>query len=194
MPNDTETPTNEAQDVKVTLSKEAQEAQAGPPLEMSPEELMARLKEKEDEAHTNYDRMLRMAAEFENYKRRSERERAEYLKYASEGLARALLPVIDNLERALGHARDDNSDKESLIGGIDLILKEFLTTMEKFGLKRIDAEGTTFDPQHHEAVMVEENNTVEDNTVIRELQKGYSFQDRLLRPSMVVVSKRTGGA
>lgn len=194
MPNDTETPINEVQDVEVSLSKKAQELQTEAPPEMGPEELMAQLKEKEEEARTNYDRMLRIAAEFENYKRRSERERADYLKYASEGLAKALLPIIDNLERALAHARDADSDKESIIGGIDLILKEFLATMEKFGLKSIDAEGKTFDPQHHEAVMVEENNTLEDNTIIRELQKGYLFQDRLLRPSMVVVSKRTGGA
>lgn len=194
MPNDTETPTNEVQDVEVSLSKEAQEMQTEMPPEMGPEELMARLKEKEEEARTNYDRMLRIAAEFENYKRRSERERADYLKYASEGLAKALLPIIDNLERALAHTRDANSDRESIIGGIDLILKDFLATMEKFGLKSIDVDGKTFDPQHHEAVMVEENNTLEDNTIIRELQKGYLFQDRLLRPSMVVVSKRTGGA
>lgn len=180
--------------------QEGQEQQTGvtekeeAPVEKSVEDLAAMLKKKEEEALNNYDKMLRIAAEFENYKKRSERARAESIKYANEPFMKALLPVIDNLERALEHAKKDNADdRQSLIGGIEMVLKQFENIMDRFGVKSIEASGK-FDPQHHEAVMVETNDELENNTILSQLQKGYIFQDRLLRPAMVVVSKRSCGA
>ncbi|MDQ7838556.1 MAG: nucleotide exchange factor GrpE [Thermodesulfobacteriota bacterium] len=181
---------NKTEDVKVEISKEALETQKRPLTEKSVEELAALIKEKEQEAIAHYDRMLRMAAELENYKKRAEREKAEHIKYANESLAKELLSILDNLERAAEHAKNDDTDKQALLAGVEMVLREFMNAMEKFGLKAVDACGQVFDPQYHEAVMVEENDSVEDNTILNELQKGYIFKDRLLRPAMVVVSRR----
>ncbi|MDD5154130.1 MAG: nucleotide exchange factor GrpE [Desulfovibrionales bacterium] len=181
---------NKTEDVKVEISKEALETQKRPLTEKSVEELAALIKEKEQEAIAHYDRMLRMAAELENYKKRAEREKAEHIKYANESLAKELLSILDNLERAVEHAKNDDTDKQALLAGVEMVLMEFINVMEKSGLKAVDACGQVFDPQYHEAVMVEENDSVEDNTILNELQKGYIFKDRLLRPAMVVVSRR----
>jgi len=181
---------NKTEDVKVEISKEALETQKRPLTEKSVEELATLIKEKEQEASAHYDRMLRMAAELENYKKRAEREKTEHIKYANESFARDLLSILDNLERAVEHAKNDDTDKQALLDGVEMVLREFMNVMEKSGIKAIDAYGQVFDPQYHEAVMVEENDSVEDNTILNELQKGYIFKDRLLRPAMVVVSRR----
>lgn len=181
---------NKTEGVKVEISKEALETQEKPLTEKTAEELAALIKEKEQEARAHYDRMLRLAAELENYKKRTEREKTEYIKYAIESFAKELLPILDNLERAVEHAKNDDTDKQALLAGVEMVLREFINVMEKSGLKAVDAYGQVFDPQYHEAVMVEENDGVEDNTILNELQKGYIFKDRLLRPAMVVVSRR----
>ncbi|MDP3028299.1 MAG: nucleotide exchange factor GrpE [Deltaproteobacteria bacterium] len=181
---------NKTEGVKVEISKEALETQEKPLKEKTAEELAALIKEKEEEARAHYDRMLRLAAELENYKKRAEREKAEHIKYANESFARKLLSILDNLERAVEHAKNDDTDKHALLDGVEMVLREFMNAMEKSGLKAVDAYGQVFDPQYHEAVMVEENDSVEDNTILNELQKGYIFKDRLLRPAMVVVSRR----
>lgn len=137
------------------------------------------------------ERVLRMAAELDNFKKRHEREKAEFLKRANESMAKDLLPVIDNLERALVAANE--AGQASIIEGLELVHRELMKTMERHGLEPVEALGKPFDPEQHEAVMQQEDPGVDDNTVINELQKGYVFQGRLLRPAMVVVSKRPAG-
>lgn len=133
------------------------------------------------------DRFMRLAAEFDNYKKRGEREKAEFLKRANEAMAGDLLPVLDNLERALGAAGE--ADKQTLQKGVEMVLGELRKTLERHGLEAIDALGQPFDPQLHEAMMQQENPDVEEGAVLSQFQKGYLFQGRLLRPAMVVVAK-----
>jgi len=149
------------------------------------EEALAR---KEKEAKENYDKWLRCQAEFENYKKRQERDRVEFCRYANEGIIKELLPTLDNLERAITHSRNGNAT-ESLLEGVELTLNGLMDALQRQGLKRIEAVGEKFDPNFHEAVMTEENNEVADMTVLSEVLKGYLLHDRVIRPSMVVVSK-----
>lgn len=135
------------------------------------------------------DRVLRLSAEFENYKKRKQREIDEFKKFANEMVFRQLLSVVDNLERAVKSA-EENPDKDSLLEGVKLTLKEIMKLFESFHVKPVDAENQPFDPNFHQAVTQEETKEVPDNTVINVLQKGYLLHDRLIRPAMVVVSKR----
>jgi len=135
------------------------------------------------------ERFLRLAAETENYKKRSEREKAEFLKRSNQALVKELLPVLDNLERALA-AAGESQDQKGLLEGLELTRQELWKVLERHGLERVEALGQTFDPEYHEAMMQQEDPEVEENTVLQELQKGYLFQGRLLRPAMVVVSKK----
>lgn len=151
-------------------------------------ELDAQLAELTAERDELKERMLRMAAEQENFKKRTERDKAEFLKRANESLVKEMLPVLDNLERALGHATEEPSS--TLAEGVALVLKEMTKTLERHGLEPVEALGQPFDPERHEAIMQQEDPDVEENTVLMEMQKGYLFQGRLLRPAMVVVSKR----
>jgi len=146
------------------------------------------LAQKEKEAKENYDKWIRCQAEFENYKKRQERDRVEFCRYANEGIIKELLPTLDNLERAIEHSRD-GSATESLLEGVELTLNGLLDALKRQGLKRIEAVGEKFDPNFHEAVMTEENDQVEDMTVLSEVLKGYLLHDRVIRPSMVVVSR-----
>jgi molecular chaperone GrpE len=136
------------------------------------------------------DRHLRKLAEFENHKKRSERERQEYFKIALAGFVHDFLPVMDNFERALEHARP--ADLESDFGqGIVIIRKQLGELWKRYGLIPIDTSGA-FDPNLHEAVATEESETVAPNTILAELQKGYFLNDRLIRPSFVKVAVRKG--
>ncbi len=135
------------------------------------------------------DQILRLHAEFENYRKRNERETAAFKRYANEGLIKAVLPHLDNLERALEHCRVDNPD-DPLLTGVELTLKGLTDTMTQFGVSRIEALGRPFDPSLHEAVMKQVDENLEDNTVLAETQAGYLLHDRLLRPAMVIVSAR----
>ncbi len=144
--------------------------------------------EKQKAAET-HDRFLRVSAEFENYKKRTQREISEFRKYANESLIKEVLPVVDNLERAIASSTTDEKAKNRVVEGVDLTLKEILKIFEKFGVKPIESLGKTFDPSFHQAVMQEESLDKPDNTVLNELNKGYMIHERLLRPAMVVVSK-----
>lgn len=146
------------------------------------------------EAADYYDRLLRLSAEFENYKKRSSRELADFRKFANEQIFKDLLGVIDNLERALASAADQEGNAGSIAEGVELTLREILKILEKNGVTVIEAEGETFDPTYHQAVMQQETTDQPPNTVIQELQKGYLLHNRLLRPSMVAVSKAAGGS
>ncbi len=151
------------------------------------------LEEKVEKAETAskeaYDRLLRATAEYDNYKKRSSRELSEFKKFANESLIKELLPVIDNLERAMDSALQDDTANKGVVDGVQMILNEFYKVLEKFNLKPLDSKGKTFDPNFHQAVMQEESVEVPENTVIKVMQKGYVLHDRLIRPAMVVVSK-----
>jgi molecular chaperone GrpE len=141
------------------------------------------------QAEENYDRLLRVSADFENYKKRAARENEEFRKYATQSLVKDLLPVIDNLELALkSPAAAEGNVGTSLIDGVELTRREILRILENYQVKPIEALGAAFDPTYHEAVMREETDEHPENTVVGELQKGYLMHDRLIRPSMVVVS------
>ena len=142
------------------------------------------------EAAENHDRLLRMAAEFENYKKRATREMNDFRKFANESFAKAMLPVVDSMDLAVESSSNDKHVNNSMVEGVNMTLKEILKIFEQFGIKRFESIGNTFDPNLHQAVMQEETEMFPENTVSKELQKGYMINDRLLRPAMVVVSKK----
>jgi molecular chaperone GrpE len=133
------------------------------------------------------DRLLRRQAEFENFRRRAERERADILEYANTETVRSLLPIIDDFERAL---KVESADRE-YVRGMELIYNRLSEALKKLGLEPIEAVGQTFDPNLHHAVDREETSEHEDQTVLDEYQRGYYFRGKLLRPAMVKVAVRT---
>ncbi|NWG01679.1 MAG: nucleotide exchange factor GrpE [Syntrophaceae bacterium] len=151
-------------------------------------ELKKKLEDKEKEAKENYDRLLRTAADLENYKKRAAKEKEEWTKFANEDLLKAILPFIDNLERAVNHAQKV-VDTGVLIEGVRLTLQQLLQTLNRFGLSTFESVGKPFDPSMHEAMLVVETDKLEPNQVVEEFQKGYLLNDRLLRPATVSVSK-----
>lgn len=155
------------------------------------EALLAKYRELVAELSEAREQVLRTAADAENFKKRVQREKEEQTRYANESLMRELLTVIDNLERALEHS-GTGSSQGGLVEGLNMTLKGFLETLNRFGCTQVEAEGKPFDPNYHEAVSQEASADHEPNTVLRELQKGYLLKERLLRPAMVIVSKRSG--
>ena len=153
------------------------------------EKLEEKLKSKEQEAQEHYDRLLRVSAEFENYKKRASREMEDFRKFSNQSLIKEMLSVVDNLELAINSTIGHKDIDKGLVDGLEMTHREILKVFEKFKVKPISAKGQPFDPTFHEAVMQEESDDYPDNTVINELQKGYLIHDRLLRPSMVVVAK-----
>lgn len=135
------------------------------------------------------DKYLRLYAEFENYKKRVNKDKEEIFKYGNESLLYELLPIIDNLEMALKHAT--NCVSEGLVQGVEITLKELQRTLEKFGLNPIEANGKPFDPLVHHAMTQVERDDVDEKTVVEEFRRGYMFRDKVLRPSLVAVSKKT---
>jgi len=152
-------------------------------------DLEAKLKSKEQEAKETYDRLLRVSADFENYKKRSAREMEEFRKFSNQSLIKEMLSVVDNLELAVNSANGNKAIDKGLLQGLEMTHNEILKVFEKFNVKPIDTEGQPFDPTFHEAVMQEETDEFAKNTVINELQRGYLIHDRLLRPAMVVVAR-----
>jgi len=138
-----------------------------------------------------YDRLLRKQAEFDNYKKRVERERSEYVQFASSELMRELLNAMDSFDLAVHNASSDSGASENMLRGLDLIYKQFQDTLSRFGLKAIEARGQVFDPNMHQAVSTIPTDEVAENTVVDELRKGYTLNGRLLRPAMVTVSVRS---
>lgn len=130
------------------------------------------------------DRYLRTLADFENFRKRSEREKSDFQRYALVGLVRDLLPVLDNFDRGLEHAEEGDEFHK----GMALIYKQLFDVLQRHGLKPITESGVRFDPNIHEAVVREEDSSVPSHTVVVVLQKGYFLHDRLLRPAMVKVA------
>jgi len=166
-------------------------APEGAEADTAPESQSPRTREEAEEALKEFqDRLLRAAADFENYKKRSQREVDEFRKYATESVMKDLLPVVDNLERALESAGQIKGEAGKLAEGVDLTRKEILLVMERYGVKPLSSMGQPFDPAFHQALMAEESDQPAD-TVVREMQRGYKMKDRLLRPALVVVAKET---
>ena len=158
-------------DIEHEMEVAAQEAASGRPA-AAPQEDDSR------------DRYLRTLADFENYRKRAEREKADFQRYALAGVIRDLLPVIDNFDRALEHAEEGDEFHK----GVALIYKQLFEVLQRHGLKPISESGVRFDPNIHEAVVREEDPSVPSHTVVAVLQKGYFLHDRLLRPAMVKVA------
>ncbi|MEH6592138.1 MAG: nucleotide exchange factor GrpE [Halioglobus sp.] len=155
-------------------------------VELSNEEVVAQLAE---EVAAAKDAALRAVADAQNTKRRADQEVEKARKFALERFAGDLLPVIDNLERALESAVGVGDDSKSLVEGVELTRKSLLDTLKKYNVEAISPEGEPFDPQLHQAMSMIENPDVEPNTVIAVMQKGYTLNGRLIRPAMVMVSK-----
>jgi molecular chaperone GrpE len=152
------------------------------------EELKRKLEEKEKEVNLQHDRLLRIAADLENYKKRAAREKEDWIKFANEDLMKSILPFIDNLERAVNHA-EKVDDTGVMSEGVRLTLQQLLQALKKFGLSPFESVGKPFDPAMHEAMLAVETDQYEPNLVVEEFQKGYLLNDRLLRPATVSVSK-----
>ena len=135
------------------------------------------------------DKYVRLYAEFENYKKFTARNKEEQLKYANESIIKDLLTVLDHLELALQHSNDKKTLK-SLSEGVELTLKELKTVLEKYGLVSIDASGKPFDPLIHHAITQVESTEAIENTVVKELRKGYKYKDRVIRATLVGVAKK----
>ena len=139
------------------------------------------------------DRLLRLSADFDNFRKRNLREREESHRYGHEIIVKDLLATVDNLERAVEHARRGGGDFESMLQGVELVQRELHGVLAKHGVTRIEASGEPFDPTVHEAVAQQEDGSVPANTVVQVYQPGYRLLDRLLRPARVVVSRPPGG-
>ena len=154
----------------------------------APEEPKDPLEEARAEAGRMRDQLLRLAADFDNFKKRSRRELTDAVKLGREDILRELLPVFDNLERASAHA-ETATDTKALADGISMVLRQFLDTLGKLGIERVQSVGQPFDPAVHEAVQHLETTEHPPGVVAVELQAGYRMGERVLRPAMVVVAK-----
>ncbi|HKS43391.1 MAG TPA: nucleotide exchange factor GrpE [Blastocatellia bacterium] len=179
---------NEDEQAEETNSPEDQEKEQ-PQQQQDPlAALQAQIDTMTQERATLYDQLLRRQAEFENYRRRVDRERSETYTRARAEVLLELLPVIDNFERALASLENSGGDAESLRHGVELIHKQFKDALTKFGLEPVESVGQTFDPHVHEAVTIEPTDKHKENTIIEEFQRGYKLGEKLLRPAKVKVA------
>ena len=160
----------------------------------SDEHLQQQLAEAETKAKEHWDQLLRVKAEQENLRRRHDREVENAHKYALERFTQELLPVIDSLEMGAEASASEGATVEKLREGTELTLKMLLSTIEKFGIQAVHPEGEPFNPEYHQAMSMLESPEHAANTVMSVMQKGYTLNDRLIRPAMVVVSKGAPGA
>ncbi len=186
---------NETEETKAseasTLDQELPCGNCGAPPEPStPEERISQLEQqltaKEAECRENWDRFVRERADLENYRKRANREKEELLNYGIKSLVEEILPVVDNLERALSHASEEGV--AALVEGVQMTHGMLITALKKFGVTPIDTTGATFDPAFHQAMTQIPTDEHPPNTVVEEFLKGYMIRDRLLRPSMVAVA------
>jgi molecular chaperone GrpE len=162
--------------------------------ETGAENVGARVLELEEQLAAAKDQSLRVAAEAQNSIRRAEQEVEKARKFALEKFSGDLLPVIDSLEMALAHLKPDDEQVKSTREGVELTLKMFQDTLKRYNLEAVDPRGQPFNPEHHQAMAMQENGEVEPNSVLNVFQKGYLLNGRLLRPAMVVVSKAPSAA
>lgn len=154
------------------------------------DELAKQLSAAEEDAKAHYDKLLRVMAELDNFKKRSDREKQEMVRYSNEQLVKDLLPVLDGLDRVLEHL-PQGASKElvDFVSGVQLVAKQLINILDKYGLKEIPSEGERFNPEVHEAVAHLPSNEVEADHIIEVHRKGYILNDRVVRAAMVTVSK-----
>lgn len=166
--------------------------EARPLEELSKEELIQKIQRLQEDVKAHYDLYLRSQAEMENLKKRHQKEKEDWRRFANEKLIKDLLPAVDNLQSAIAHTYDGNS-VESLREGLELTLKGLRGALETAGLEEVQAEGEPFNPCFHEAISMQEDEHRQAGHVLQELQKGYTLNERLIRPALVVVSKGKPG-
>jgi len=182
---DLENPTSEKEEQVSEESKDQEET------EISPEDLIEKLNE---EITSLKDQRLRAIAELENFRKRAEKDQSDALKYGISNFAKEIINIRDNIERAQSSISDEAKNNEaikSVIEGIDLIAQSVVSTFEKIGIKKIESLNEKFDHNLHQAMMEIENEELEPGTIVQELIPGYTLHDRLLRPAMVGVSKKS---
>ncbi len=153
------------------------------------EDVQKVLEEAQSQADEYKNKLLRVHAELENVQRRAQQDLSKAHKFGLEKFANSLLPVVDSLERGLDVEHDEHEKLVAMREGLELTLKMFLDVLERFGIEQLDPKGDPFDPSHHEAMSMQPSNEVDPGTVLTVLQKGYTLNDRLIRPAMVVVAK-----
>jgi len=153
------------------------------------EQLETDLKKQKELAQEYQDRYLRLQAEFDNARKRMRKQQEEFVKFANEGLICDLLSILDDLERSVEARETKHQDSEAFLKGIEMILSHLYELLKRNNVKTIEAKGKIFDPNFHEALMQVEDDSVEENTIIEELQKGYMIRERIVRTSKVKVSK-----
>ena len=188
---------NEAEEeAKAEAAKEAEEkAEAEEAEDTAEEKEDKEEKAAEEEASAEEqesERYMRLMAEFQNFKRRAAKEKTDIHAFANERIVNDLLPVLDNFERALGQEAEasENEELKNYAKGMELIFEQLKGTLEKAGVKEIEALGEDFDPNVHNAVMTEQTDEYEDGKISKVMQKGYKLNDRVVRPSMVAVNKK----
>ncbi len=161
-----------------------------PPETLTPEQL-ENLKGRAAKADENWERLLRVTADLENFKKRALREREEAIKFANESLMKKLIPVLDNIDMALAAANQNpGANAQSLQTGVAMIHQQLRGALVESGLEEVDASGKVFDPNWHEAVSQQESADVPEGNVLQQLRKGYKLRDRLIRPATVIVAKK----
>ena len=192
--NDVET--DEAVEGEFETAAELEEHAAEAEIEENSAEtdLATKLAAAQAQADDNLDQLMRTRAEMENIRRRSEKELTNARKYALEKFAQELLPVIDSMEMGVAAAMDENADISKLREGTEMTLKMFETAIDKFGIKGVHPHGETFNPEHHQAMTMIDSPEHEPNTIIDVMQKGYTLNERLVRPAMVVVASSNSGS
>lgn len=180
----------QAEDVEII---EGESSAKQPQTDAASEEEMvpaSQLRACRDELAQMKDQFLRARADMENYRRRMQRDKEEMAKFANEGILKEILPVVDNLDRAIAHAREHEDKGSSLLDGVEMTQRQLHKVLEKYNVVPIDALEKPFDSACHEAMGQMERDDCPPNTVVEEMQKGYTLNERLLRPSMVMVSKK----
>jgi molecular chaperone GrpE len=173
----------DAQPESDDVAVEVDEPETAEEISLSPEEIKELIREKEEQ----YDRLLRMQADFDNYRKRVQKEQANLLRYGAENALIEILPVVDNIQRAADSARVHEESNHQLREGVELILSQFLDTLKKLGVTPIEAVGHPFDPNKHDALLRVHAPDAEEGTVIEEIRKGYYLHDKVMRPAQVTV-------
>lgn len=151
------------------------------------------LKEAAQKGQLSWDKMLRNQADLENARKRLEKEKQDFVKFANEGIVLELLNILDDLERTVSLAESGHEDFSAFLKGVEMILAHLYEMLKEYGVKTIEAQGKVFDPHYHEALMQIDNNDLPEHTIVEVLQKGYLLHERVARTAKVKVSKKTGG-
>ena len=176
------------EDVEVTAPAKKEEEAAGISAEI--EKLTQALEQKAKEAAEAHDKYLRTSADFDNYRKRMQRDLADFRKYSNEQMARELLSVVDHLSLAIKHAAEAGETSDGLRQGVELVYKQLRDVLEKFGITSFASQGEPFDPAKHEAIMQEATDAVPENMVVQVFQEGYLYHDKVLRHARVSVSRK----